>query len=82
MSATLTRAGTGFAFDGPQSYDNEIAPTNLVNGTAMRWYTRVTGPLTLDALAVEQPGITNVGQIVLYRTTREASTDELERIAG
>lgn len=66
---TLSTAGTGFSFDSPASYDNAIAPTNLVNGTPVRWYTNVTGPLTLADLAVETRGITNVAQIMVYRST-------------
>ncbi|HUR70037.1 MAG TPA: right-handed parallel beta-helix repeat-containing protein [Candidatus Thermoplasmatota archaeon] len=72
---TLARGGYGFAFDAPASYDNGIAPTNLVNGTAVRWYTNVVGPVTLDAVRVEVAGITNVGQILLYRSSNVTLTN-------
>ncbi|HET6405268.1 MAG TPA: right-handed parallel beta-helix repeat-containing protein [Candidatus Thermoplasmatota archaeon] len=65
---TIGLSGLGFAFDGPQSYDNELAPTNLVNGTAVRWYTNVAGPVVLPDVAVELRGITNVAQIGVIRS--------------
>lgn len=70
---TLPAAGVGLAFDSVASYDNQIAPTNLVNGTPVRWYTWVNGttgaPVVLPSLDVQTRGITNVAQIMLYRTT-------------
>lgn len=64
----LAPGGTGFAFDGPASYDNALSTTNLVNGTPLRWYTNVAGPVRLEGLSVETRGITNVAQIMVYRS--------------
>lgn len=71
---TLTLAGQiGFHFDDEVSYNNVLPPTNTVNGTALRWYVGLTGtesnPIVLRDLAVELRGITNVAQVMLYRSS-------------
>ncbi|HVM45419.1 MAG TPA: right-handed parallel beta-helix repeat-containing protein, partial [Candidatus Thermoplasmatota archaeon] len=76
---SITLASTGFAFDGPASYDNGIGPTNLVNGTPVRWYTNLAGPVALEGLAVETRGITNVAQIMVYRSSNVSLVSPVAR---
>lgn len=58
----------GFFFQDTNSYDNAIATSNTVNDVAVRWYTRATG-LDLPDLEVGLKGITNVAQIMVYRSS-------------
>lgn len=68
----LPPGGIGLQFDDETSYDNEIGISNRVNGVGVRWYTALAGtesaPVRLEGIRVELPGITNVAQVMLYRS--------------
>lgn len=76
---TIALGTTGFQFDSAASYDNELSPTNLVNGTPVRWYTNAVGPSTLENVTVELRGITNVAQIGVYRSGNLTFTNATAR---
>ena len=63
---------TGLRFDDETSYNNIIPATNLVNGAPVHWYTALVGsasaPFQLPGVRSEVPGITNVAQVMLYRS--------------
>lgn len=69
----LAEGQFGFHFDGEASYDNLIDTTNLVNGTAVRWYVHANGtavePRVVQGVSVEARGITNVAQVMVYKSS-------------
>lgn len=66
---TLASGQFGFWFADNTSVANSIDETNLVNEVSMRWYVNVTGPLTVRDARVDVRGITNVAQMLVYRST-------------
>ncbi|MFA5860691.1 MAG: right-handed parallel beta-helix repeat-containing protein, partial [Candidatus Thermoplasmatota archaeon] len=58
----------GVWFDDEASYNNTLPPTNTVNGVPLRWYVALDGT-TITDVDVELQGITNVAQVMLYRST-------------
>ena len=70
---TLMPGQTGLHFEDEASYNNVIPTTNTVNGTSVQWHVGLTGtessPVVLRDVKVEQPGITNVAQVMLYRSS-------------
>jgi nitrous oxidase accessory protein NosD len=64
--------GTGFVLDDEASYENDIAATNTVSGTPMAWLLALAGtsdaPAVVSGLRVLEPNMTNVGQVVLYKS--------------
>lgn len=63
---------TGFHFDDETSFNNVIPQENVVNGVPVRWFTGLTGtesnPRVLDNVTVELRGITNVAQVMIYKS--------------
>lgn len=72
-NVTLRPGDTGYHFSDEASYNNVIPPTNLVNGVPVRWYVGLTGtesaPVQLGNLDVQVKGVTNVAQIMLFRSS-------------
>ncbi|MHB8586680.1 MAG: right-handed parallel beta-helix repeat-containing protein [Thermoplasmatota archaeon] len=71
----------GIYFEDETSYDNTIDITNTVNGHPLQWYTGLAGtptsPVVLSGLRATVPGMTNVGQIVLYHASFARVTNAL-----
>jgi nitrous oxidase accessory protein NosD len=64
---------TGLWFDDEASYNNEISTTNLVGGTPVQWHVALVGspsaPIVLRGMRVEAENVTNVAQIMVYKTS-------------
>lgn len=62
---------TGLWFDDEKSYTNEIATTNTVNETPVRWYVALVGspnaPIVLRNIRSETENVTNIAQIMIYK---------------
>lgn len=73
---------TGFAFESPAMYDQDIDPSNVVNFIPMRWHVNLKGtaaaPKTISDEVVDVKGITNVAQVVCYN----CSYVTIDRVTG
>ncbi len=67
------REGIGFHFDDAASYDNAIDGSNRVDGVPMHWYTHIAGNETasihLPGIVASAPRMTNVGQVMVYKSS-------------
>lgn len=80
-SNVITKApeAIGIRFDDETSYNNVIPSTNLVDGAPIHWYVALVGtpgaPVLLPGLRSEVRGMTNVAQVMLYRSSQVEITD-------
>lgn len=62
----------GFHFADEASYDNDLPPSNTVDGEALQWHRALAGtesaPIVLRDVRVTVRGITNVAQVMVYRS--------------
>lgn len=67
-----------FYFEDTDSYDNVIGDTNTLNGRAVQWYVRLQNA-TVEAPRGEWPGLTNVAQLMVFRSSNVTVVDPVGR---